>query len=29
MNHIDYWNEKYYWNEFCDGIQLIGGCFKE
>ena len=24
-----YWNEKYYRNGFCDGVQLIGGCFEE
>ena len=24
-----YWNEKYYRNGFCDGVQLIGGCFDE
>lgn len=29
MNYIDYWNEKYYRNGFCDGVQLIGGCFAE
>lgn len=28
MDYIDYWNEKYYRNGFCDGVQLIGGCFK-
>lgn len=27
MDYIDYWNEKYYRNGFCDGAQLIGGCF--
>ena len=26
MDYIDYWNEKYYRNGFCDGVQLIGGC---
>lgn len=26
MNYIDYWNEKYYRNGFCDGVQLIIGC---
>lgn len=25
MDYIDYWNEKYYRNGFCDGVQLIGG----
>lgn len=27
MDYIFYWNEKYYRNGFCDGVQLIGGCF--
>ena len=27
FDHICYWNEKYYRNGFCDGVQLIGGCF--
>ena len=27
MDYISYWNEKYYRNGFCDGVQLIGGCF--
>ena len=27
MDYICYWNEKYYRNGFCDGVQLIGGCF--
>ncbi len=26
MNYIYYWNEKYYRNGFCDGVQLIIGC---
>ena len=26
MDYISYWNEKYYRNGFCDGVQLIGGC---
>ena len=26
MDYIDYWNEKYYRNGFCDGVQLIIGC---
>ena len=28
-NYIDYlcyWNEKYYRNGFCDGLELISGC---
>ena len=29
MDYISYWNEKYYRNGFCDGVQLIGGCFEE
>lgn len=29
MDYIDYWNQKYYRNGFCDGVQLImGGCDK-
>ena len=28
MDYLYYWNEKYYRNGFCDGIELIGGCFK-
>lgn len=27
MMYLDYWNEKYYRNVFCDGMQLIGGSF--
>ena len=27
MYYILYWNEKYYRNGFCDGVQLIGGSF--
>ena len=27
MDYICYWNEKYYRNGFCDGVELIGGCF--
>jgi hypothetical protein len=27
MDYICYWNEKYYRNGFCDGVQLIGGSF--
>ncbi len=26
FDYICYWNEKYYRNGFCDGVQLIGGC---
>lgn len=29
MDYIGYWNEKYYRNGFCDGVQLIGGCIEE
>lgn len=29
MIYLDYWNEKYYRNGFCDGVELIGGCFRE
>ncbi len=29
MDYIFYWNEKYYRNGFCDGVQLIGGCLSE
>ena len=24
-----YWNEKYYRNGFCDGVQIFVGCFDE
>nr|DAZ36076.1 MAG TPA: hypothetical protein [Caudoviricetes sp.] len=27
MDYIFYWNEKYYRNGFCDGVQLICGSF--
>ena len=27
LDYCDYWNEKYYRNGFCDGIELIVGCF--
>lgn len=27
MDYLGYWNEKYYRNGFCDGIQLISECF--
>ena len=26
FDYICYWNEKYYRNGFCDGVQLIDGC---
>ena len=26
LDHVCYYNEKYYRNGFCDGIQLIMGC---
>lgn len=26
MDYIYYWNEKYYRNGFCDGVQLVMGC---
>ena len=26
MDYICYWNEKYYRNGFCDGVELIIGC---
>ena len=26
LDYIFYWNEKYYRNGFCDGIELIIGC---
>ena len=29
LNYLDYWNEKYYRNGFCDGVQLIMGCFEK
>lgn len=29
LNYLDYWNEKYYRNGFCDGVQLIMGCSEE
>lgn len=29
MDYISYWNEKYYRNGFCDGVQLIAKCFDE
>ena len=27
FDYICYWNEKYYRNGFCDGVQLLGGSF--
>ena len=29
LDYIVYWNEKYYRNGFCDGVQLIIGCIDE
>ena len=29
MDYVGYWNEKYYRNGFCDGVQLITGCFNK
>lgn len=29
MMYLDYWNEKYYRNGFCDGVQMIGGSFED
>ncbi len=26
MDYICYWNEKYYRNGFCDGVEIIIGC---
>lgn len=26
MDYLDYWNEKYYRNGFCDGIEIIVRC---
>ena len=28
IDYVSYWNEKYYRNGFCDGVNLIGGCLK-
>lgn len=28
MDYVGYWNEKYYRNGFCDGVELINGCLK-
>ncbi len=27
IDYLEYWNEKYYRNGFCDGVQLIMGCY--
>lgn len=27
LDYCDYWNEKYYRNGFCDGVQIIYGMF--
>lgn len=29
LDYIVYWNEKYYRNGFCDGVQLVEGCANE
>ncbi len=29
LDYIVYWNEKYYRNGFCDGIELIIGCINK
>lgn len=29
MDYISYWNEKYYRNGFCDGVELISGCLNK
>lgn len=29
LDYIVYWNEKYYRNGFCDGIELIIGCIQK
>ena len=29
LDYCDYWNEKYYRNGFCDGVELISGCFEK
>jgi len=28
LDYLGYWNEKYYRNDFCDGIQITIGCIK-
>ncbi len=29
MDYISYWEEKYYRNGFCDGVQIVSGCSGE
>ena len=29
LDYITYWNEKYYRNGFCDGIQLLAGSIQD
>ena len=29
LDYLGYWNEKYYSNGFCDGVQMVMGCFEE
>lgn len=29
MDYLYYWNEKCYRNGFCDGLELIMGCFEK
>ena len=29
LDYLGYWNEKYYRNGFCDGVQLILECLKQ
>ena len=29
LDYLGYWNEKYYRNGFCDGVQLIEGCVEK
>ncbi len=29
MDYVCYWNEKYYRNGFCDGMQIVSGCFEK
>jgi len=29
MDYVCYWNEKYYRNGFCDGLELIIGCLNK
>ena len=29
LDYLGYWNEKYYRNGFCDGVQLILDCLKQ